>query len=46
MKTIWPIGPRDVLCNVQYVEFGDKAWLANNSVEDDNYPITSKQLRV
>ena len=42
MKTIWPIGPRDLLMNVHYVEYGDKAWLVNNSVEDDDYPITPK----
>jgi hypothetical protein len=46
MKTIWPIGARDVLMNMQIVEYDGKAWIVNNSVEDDAIPETSKQLRV
>ena len=46
MKTIWPIGPRDVLVNSQVIEYQDKAWIVNCSVEDDDTPVTGKQLRV
>jgi len=46
MKTIWPIGARDILMNTHLVEYGDRAWYVNSSVEDDLIPITPKQLRV
>ena len=39
------MGARDVLVNTHQVVFGDKAWVCNNSVESDEYPV-GKQLRV
>jgi hypothetical protein len=46
MKTIWPLGARDVLLNGQIVRHEDKCWIVNYSAEDDEFPETPKQLRV
>lgn len=45
MKTIWPIGARDVLLNAQFVQHEGKAWLIQNSTEDEDFPV-GKLLRV
>jgi hypothetical protein len=46
MKTIWPLGARDLLVNMQCVRYEDKAWICTNSVENDEIPQTSNLLRV
>ena len=46
MKTVWPLGARDVLLNGQIVRHEDKCWIVNYSTEDEEFPVTSKQLRV
>lgn len=46
LKTVWPLGPRDMLVQTGSVRYQDKYWSSSFSVEDESCPVSSEQVRV
>ena len=46
IKTIWPLGARDILIQEGQVRFQDKHWIVNFSVEDELCPVADGTSRI
>ena len=46
LKTIWPLGARDILIQEGQVRFQDKHWIVNFSVEDEACPVADGTSRI